>query len=271
MSRKAFSFSLVLVLAGLGGCSSQPAKETKTALVKDKIQGVIQVVLSEATATDSAMNAGGKSAYLIEGAKRYRLFLRTPFELEPAKEYAVEGYNAQKLIDEIGDPDQGKNGYPLQTSCDRIVATAWPGLAFDVTDGLAATLRTRVKRYPARAVFLVTKISPIEGGADAKKGAAGDEEGVPEISVPADKQKALLAEAPQVVPAPLWEPTAESVRCKVIISSAGKIAELETGTQLCEIVPWAQYRYQPTVQRGKPVRVKTEVEVKFEPRKPKAT
>jgi hypothetical protein len=54
----------------------------------------------------------------------------------------------------------------------------------------------------------------------------------------------------------------------VIIGTDGKIAELLTGKQLCEIVPWSQYRYQPTVRNG-PVKVNTEIEVRFEPRKPK--
>ena len=47
----------------------------------------------------------------------------------------------------------------------------------------------------------------------------------------------------------------------------GKIAELNTGKQLCEAVPWAKFRYQPTLRNGRPVRVDTEVEVRFEPRK----
>jgi hypothetical protein len=35
----------------------------------------------------------------------------------------------------------------------------------------------------------------------------------------------------------------------------------------CETVPWPQFRYQPPVKGGHPVKVKTEVEVRFEPRK----
>jgi hypothetical protein len=57
------------------------------------------------------------------------------------------------------------------------------------------------------------------------------------------------------------------VKCKVAIGKDGKIAELETGMQLCETVPWSQFRYQAPVQKGKPVIVKTEVEVRFDPRK----
>src|SRR5450759_2488001 len=34
-----------------------------------------------------------------------------------------------------------------------------------------------------------------------------------------------------------------------------------------EIVPWSQYRYHPPVQGGHPVKVSTEVEVRFDPRK----
>jgi hypothetical protein len=42
---------------------------------------------------------------------------------------------------------------------------------------------------------------------------------------------------------------------------------LETGAQLCEAVPWGEFKYPPPVQGGKPVRVKTEVSVQFEARK----
>jgi hypothetical protein len=53
----------------------------------------------------------------------------------------------------------------------------------------------------------------------------------------------------------------------VVIGTEGKIADLDTGKQLCESVPWSQFRYQPTVQGGHPVKVSTEVEVRFDPRK----
>ena len=114
---------LVLALAGLGGCSSQQSgNESKTAAAApDKIQGKAQIVLSETAATDAALNAGGPSVYLLDGANRYRLFFNTASQIEPGKEYIAEGVNAQKAIDEIGDPDQGKSGYPLQSSCDRII------------------------------------------------------------------------------------------------------------------------------------------------------
>ena len=52
-----------------------------------------------------------------------------------------------------------------------------------------------------------------------------------------------------------------------MIDPEGKISELESGTQLCEAVSWNQFKYQPPVQGGKPVKVKTEVEIRFEPRK----
>jgi len=52
-----------------------------------------------------------------------------------------------------------------------------------------------------------------------------------------------------------------------VINSKGKISELDTGVQLCEAVPWSQFTYQPPVRGGHPVKVSTEVEVKFEPRK----
>lgn len=274
MGRNAYVFCcLVLTLAGLGGCSREPsAKESKGAgTARDKIQGKAQILLGESTQADAALSAGGSSVYLWEGTRRYRLFLKTPFEIEGGKEYMAEGVYAQKVIDEIGDPDQGKNGYPLLSSCRRVVKMAWPGMALDVTDGHSSVLCARVKRYPARPVFLVTRIQPVEAkksgaeSGESKKGA--DSEDIPEVSVPAEKQRALLIEGPTVQPAPLWARDGGTIRCKVIIDKEGKISELETGAQLCEAVPWSQFRYQPPVQRGRPVKVATEVEVRFEPRK----
>jgi hypothetical protein len=131
-------------------------------------------------------------------------------------------------------------------------------------------LRAKVKRYPARPVFLVTSIQPVTGGADSakqKKDAEAEEKEVPEVSVPADNQRALLVEGSTVLTAPLWEPSGGAVRCKVVIDEEGKIAELDSGAQLCEAVPWMKFRYQPPVKGGHPVRVNTEVEVRFDPRK----
>jgi hypothetical protein len=277
MDRNAYiSCFLVLVLAGLGGCSSTPSDKAskKAGTTRDRIQGKAQVVLAESTASDAALNAGGPSVYLWDGGvHRYRLFMKTTYQIDPGKEYLAEGVYAQKAIDEIGDPDQGKNGYPLQSSCDRVVRMAWPGLAFDVTDGHATVLHAKVNRYPARPVFLVTRLLPVtskEGAvdtADPKKDAETGEKDIPEVSVAADKQRALLIEGPTVQPAPLWAPAGGTVRCKVVIDKEGKISELQTGAQLCETVPWSQFRYQPPVQRGRPVKVETEVEVRFEPRK----
>lgn len=272
MKRNAYIFcSLVLTLAGLVGCSSQPtANDSKKAAgAPDKIQGKAQVNLDETTPTDTSLNAGGPSVYLWEGARRYRLFFRTAVEVTPGKDYIAEGVYAQRVIDEIGDPDQGKNGYPLQSSCERVVQMAWSGLAFDVTDGHVSVLRGRVKRYPARPVFLVTRLTPVaskEGGdasAEAKK-AAKD---IPEVSVAANIQRALLIEGSTVQPAPLWEPAGGTVSCKVVIDQEGKISTLESGTQLCEAAPWPTFRYKPPVQGGRPVTVSTEVELRYEPRK----
>ena len=271
MKRNVYVFSfVVLTLAGLGGCSSAPtandSKKAGTAL--DKIQGKTQIVETETTPIDTTLNAGGKSVYIWEGTRRYRLFFQRPYEVTHGDQYIVEGINAQRVIDEIGDPDQGKNGYPLPASCERVVNMVWSGLAFDLSDGLAQALRTRVKRYPARPVFLVTRLTPVPEGtasADAKK-AAGEKD-IPEVSVPADKQRALLIEGPAVQPAPLWEPAGGTVRCKVYIDKDGRISELGTGAQLCEAVPWAKFNYKPSVQGGHPVTVSTEVEVRFDPRK----
>jgi hypothetical protein len=264
---------LLLVLAGLSGCSGGPsAKESKKAwTAPDKIQGKAQV-LDESTVTDATLNAGGPSVYLWEGLHRYRLFFKTAVQVVHGKEYIAEGVNAQKAIDEIGDPDQGKNGYPLQLSCERAVKMAWSGLSFDELDSKVAALRAKVKRYPARPIFLVTRLQPVtskENGADSEepKKAEGNEKDVPEVSVAADKQRALLIDGPTVQTAPLWEPAGGTVRCKVVIDPKGKVSELVTGIQLCEAVPWSQFSYQPPVERGHPVKVKTEVEVRFEPRK----
>jgi hypothetical protein len=103
------------------------------------------------------------------------------------------------------------------------------------------------------------------GAAEHKKDA--ETEDIPEVSVAADKQRALLIEGPTVQTAPLWAPAGGTARCKLVIDKEGTVSELETGAQLCESVPWSQFRYKPTVQRGHPVKVKTEVEVRFDPRK----
>ena len=266
---------LVLTLAALGGCSSEPpAKDSKKAGTPlDRIQGKAQVLVESNGTTDTALNAGGPSVYLSEGMHRYRLFLKTPVEVTDGSEYIAEGVLAQKAIDEIGDPDQGKNGYPLESSCRHVVTRAWPNLSFDTIDAYVSLVRARVKRYPARPLFLVTRIQPATSGessaasAEAKKNAAVEEKDIPEVSVAADKQRALLIEGPAVQAAPLWEPAGGTVRCKVVINPEGKIAELATGVQLCETVQWSQFRYQPPVKGGHPVTVRTEVEVRFEPRK----
>ena len=263
-------FLLVLALAGLGGCSSKPLADEskKAATALDKVQGKAQIVLNETSATDAAMNAGGPSVYLVDGLHRYRLFFKTAAAVEPSKEYIAEGVIAQKVIDEIGDPDQGKNGYPLQPSCEQAVRMAWRNLPFDVLDGYASTLRARVKRYPARPVLLVKRLqAATSDSAEPKDDAESKNQEIPEVSVAAEKQRAFLIEGPSFQTAPLWEPTGGTVRCPVVISPEGRVSELETGMQLCEAVPWSQFRYQPTVQRGRAVKVKTEVEVRFEPRK----
>ena len=268
MTRNTYVFCFpVLTLAGLAGCSSQPSAR-QAATAPDKIQGEAQVLLAESTASDAALNAGGPSVYLVDGLNRYRLFLNKAFEVEPGQEYIAEGVYAQKAIDAIGDPDQGKKGYPLQSSCDRVVRMAWPGLAFDMTDSYSNSLRAKVNRFPARPVFLVTRIQPATS-ADSAKQKKNIDAGAKEATktVPADKQRALLVEGPTALTAPLWEPTGGTARCKVVIDEEGKIAELDSGAQLCETVPWSQFRYQPTLKGSHPVRVNTEVEVRFDPRK----
>src|SRR5271166_3926622 len=123
MTRNTYVFCfLVFVLAGLAGCSSEPSTR-QAAAAKDKIQGKAQVVLTESTALDASLNAGGPSVYLVDGLNRYRLFFNKSSEVQPGKEYVAEGVYAQKAIDAMGDPDNGKNGYPLESSCDTVVRT----------------------------------------------------------------------------------------------------------------------------------------------------
>lgn len=264
MHRKAsLTWFLVITAAGFAGCSSdKPAKDAKqTAAVMHQVKGTLQVVPAS-TGADAALNAGGESLFLRDGVRRYRLFLKSPVEYSPNMEYTAEGIHAQKAIDEIGDPDKGKKGYPLPASCQRVIKMAWGSLSFDVADTHASILRAQVNRYPARPVFLVTKLTPV---AEQKK--AEEEKELPEITVPAAKQSALKTAGPTVLPAPIWSPEGGVARCKVVIDEKGQIAELDTGAQLCEAVQWSEFRYPPPTQGGRPVRVKTEVEVRFEPQK----
>jgi hypothetical protein len=265
---------LVLALAAGSGCSSKPsASETKKgAPALDRIQGRSQVLIESGGAMGNALNAGSESSvYIWVGLRRYRLFFKTTIDVTHGKDYVVEGVYAQGVIDAIGDPDEGKNGYPLLSSCRRVITKAWNDLPLDAYDLNAQVLRTRVSRFPARPVFLVTRIAPVAEGGDATAAAKKDDtdkdKDVREVSVPAEKQRALLIESPPVPTAPLWEPQAESVKCNVVIGTDGKIDRLDTGKQLCESVDWSKYRYQPPAAGGHPVKVSTEVEVRFEPRK----
>ncbi|MGC4048785.1 MAG: hypothetical protein QM757_04600 [Paludibaculum sp.] len=270
MDRKAhiICFSIALsTFAALSGCSSKPAEgeAKKAAPAPHKVQGKLRTMDLATSASDSALNGGGPSVFIWEGIQQYRLFSRRTANVVDGEEYMVEGIHAQKMIDEIGDPNGGKGGYPLLSSCERVVKTAWPGMSFEEVDVKASALRGRISRYPARPIILVTKIQSVPAKKDAK--AADKDDNLPIVAVPADKQKAQLVQAAPAQPAPLWEPKADTVRCKIIIGADGKVSELETGAQLCEAVQWAQYRYQPLVQAGHPVKVRTEVEVKYEARK----
>src|SRR6202050_1195240 len=169
MARNRYVFScLILALNGLAGCSKE-ASVKPAAAAPDKIQGKAQVVLAETTQLDASLNGGGPSVYLIDGMNRYRLFFDKASPVDAGKEYIAEGVYAQKAIDAIGDPDQGKNGYPLGSSCNSVVRTAWPALAFDVVDSYSTSLCAKVKRFPARPVFLVTQIQPVTDAAKQKQ------------------------------------------------------------------------------------------------------
>jgi hypothetical protein len=86
---------LVVALAGLTGCSSEPVAK-QAAPPPDKIQGKALVLLNESTAMDAALNAGGPSVYLVDGLNRYRLFFNKAFTVEAGKQYAAEGVYAQR-------------------------------------------------------------------------------------------------------------------------------------------------------------------------------
>src|SRR5579862_1527473 len=93
----AFSF-FALTLVGLAGCSSETSSKASKQPAPDKIQGKAQLLLTESTAADAAMNAGGPSVYLVNGLNRYRLFFNKPFQVEAGHEYVAEGVLAQKAI-----------------------------------------------------------------------------------------------------------------------------------------------------------------------------
>jgi len=266
-------FLVAMAVVILGACSSEPRDKQaqKSAAATDRIQGKIQVLGQAFGSADASLNEGSPVVYLWQGVRRYTLYFRKPIDVVQGNEYVVEGVNAQRVIDEIGDPDGGRNGYPLLSSCERVVRMAWSGLPFDEIDGRASALRARVKRYPARPVFLVVRTRPATPAGSAasagrEAGTGGNEESIPEVSVAAEKQSASLIAGPTVLTAPLWETSGGTVHCQVMIDAEGKIYELGTGTQLCEAVPWSQFRYQPLVQAGHSVKVKTEVEVRFQPR-----
>ena len=259
--------AIVLALVITAGCSKSPTDQPSAAIPLDKIQGKAQKLIEQGGATDAALNAGGDSIYIWVGLQRYRLFLKAAVEIEHGKQYVVEGIHAQKVIDDLGDPDNGKNGYPIVASAERAVRRAWPNLSMDGLESTVSLVRARLKRYPARPLFLVQKIREATAAEIAAAVPPETAKAAPEVATPADKQRALLLEGNPVLPAPLWEPNGGSVSCKLVLGIDGKVAELETGKQLCEAVPWSTFRYQPTLKAGKPARVSTEVEIRFEPRK----
>jgi len=265
-SKPMLSMLAAVAVGALIGCGGdkKAASEKSAARVLHQITGKLET--SQATTgADSALNAGGDSLFIRNGVKRYRLFVKSPVDVAPGEIYKVEGVDAQKAIEEIGDPDKGKNGYPLASSCQRVIRMAWGSQSIDLADGQASVLRSQVNRYPARTIFLVTKITPVPS--EEKKAAEEDEKELPAISVTEEKQAAVKIAGPATQPAPFWAPEGGTAKCKVIVNEKGSVAELETGAQLCEAVPWGEFKYPPPAQGGKPVRVKTVVTVQFEPRK----
>jgi len=113
----------------------------------------------------------------------------------------------------------------------------------------------------------VRKLVPATTNEAGAKKASDTDEDLPGVAVPAEKERAALLEGPTVQNAPLWQPQGGTELCKVTIGTDGKIASLDTGAQLCEAVDWSQFRFKPLVHGGHPVNVKTEVEVRFEPKK----
>jgi hypothetical protein len=166
-------------------------------------------------------------------------------------EYVVEGVNAPKVIDDIGHADMGRNGFPLLAAT---VSSGWRRADCPLMKSTrASVLRAAVKRYPARPVFLVVRMRPATqeesaASADRAAGAKGNHENAAEVSVEAQKQSASLIAGPTVLTAPLCEPGGGTVRCQVMIDTEGKTAELRTGMQLTEVVPWSEFRYRLLAQ-----------------------
>lgn len=264
-SRSLLPLLVAVAVAGLSGCGGDKkvAGGKQAAPAPHQIKGKLETSPA-VNGADSALNAGGDSLFIRNGVKRYRLFVKAPMDVAPGQVYTVEGVEAQKAIEEIGDPDKGKKGYPLASSCQKVIRMAWGSQSIDLADGQASVLRAQVNRYPARTIFLVTKITPVT---EEGKKAEEEEKDLPAISVAAEKQAALKTAGPATLPAPFWAPEGGLAKCKVIIDEKGAISELETGAQLCEAVPWGEFKYPAPVQGGKPVRVKTEVSVQFEARK----
>lgn len=250
---------VALLLTGCSGGSSSSSTTGSQAANKapvklDKIQGKVQLQM-QAAPSEAALNEGGPSVFLWEGVRRYRLYFKTRMDdVKPGEKYVAEGVWAQRVIDEIGDPDGGKNGYPLEASCQKVIKSVWPSQSFDSMDASVSTLKNAIKRYPARPVFLVTKFSPVEGAEKEK------EDTTPEVNVPWDKQKAALKEGSLEQPAPLWAPDGGTAKCKIVIGKDGKVAELNSGNPMCEGMNWAQLSFTPAAKPGK---IATEVEVKF--------
>jgi len=76
-----------------------------------------------------------------------------------------------------------------------------------------------------------------------------------------------MLEGPTTLTAPLWEPAGRKIQCKVVIDAKGEVSALETGAQLCEAAPWEKFRFKPMMQGARAVKVRTEIELTYEPRK----
>lgn len=113
-------FSIVMTaFAALSGCSSTPpAGEAKKAA--PDIQGPGQAANHGYRHRRERFRSQrrGPSVFIWEGMQQYRLFSKRTANVVDGEHYIVEGIHAQKMIDEIGDP----NGARAAILCCRVAS-----------------------------------------------------------------------------------------------------------------------------------------------------